>query len=95
MVAETEAGLRELGLHELAGCFVEARDLMIPLLAHRTEGDGDPYEILERAGLRERADEIDRRAWALDDLGPGESVIYQAWLRYTRQHPERVFEPTK
>jgi hypothetical protein len=93
LVAETEAGLRELGLHELAQCFVEAKQLMTPLLAQRTEADGDPYEILERAGLRERADEINRRAWAIDDLGPGKSVIYEAWIRYTRQHPERVFGP--
>jgi hypothetical protein len=93
LVAQTEAGLRELDLHELAECFVEAKNLMTPLLALRTEADGDPYEILERAGLRERADEIDRRADALDALGPGESMIYEAWIRYTRQHPDRVFEP--
>jgi hypothetical protein len=91
LVAQTEAGLRELGLHELASCFVDARDLMLPLLVKRTEADGDPYEILERAGLRARADEIDRRASTLDDLGADRSVIYDAWIRYTRQHPERVF----
>jgi hypothetical protein len=33
LVAETEAGLRELGLHDLASCFVEAKELMLPLLA--------------------------------------------------------------
>jgi hypothetical protein len=93
LVSETEAGLREFGLHELAECFVEAKDLMMPLLAQRTEADGDPDEILEQAGLKERADEIDRRAWKSDGLGPGESVIYQAWIRYTRQYPERVFGP--
>jgi hypothetical protein len=42
LVAETEAGLRELGLHELALCFVEAKELMVTLLASRTEADGDP-----------------------------------------------------
>ena len=93
LVAETEAGLRELGLHELAACFVEAKELMVPLLAHRTEAHGDPSEILEGAGLRLRADEIDRRARALGDLGPGKSVLFEAWIRYTRQHPERVFGP--
>lgn len=93
LVAQTESGLRELGLHELAECFAEAKNLVTPLLAQRTEADGDPYEILERAGLRERADEIDRRADTLADLGPGESVIYDAWIRYTRQHPDRVFDP--
>jgi hypothetical protein len=93
LVVETEAGLRELGLPELASCFLEAKELMLPLLAQRRETDGDPYKILERAGLRTRADELDRRAWALDDLGPGKSVIYEAWIRYTRQHPDRVFGP--
>jgi len=91
LVAETEAGLRELGLHELAACFVEAKELMLPLLAHRTQAEGDPYEILERAGLRTRADELDRRAWALDNLRPSKSLIYEAWIRHSRQHPERVF----
>jgi hypothetical protein len=93
LVAETEGGLRELGLAELAGCFVEAKHLMTPLLARRTDVDGDPYEILERAGLRDRADEIDRRAWELSKLGRNESVIYDAWIRYTRQHPNGVFRP--
>jgi hypothetical protein len=92
LVAQTEAGLHELGLHELAECFVEAKNLMTPLLAQRTEA-GDPYEILERAGFKDRAEEIDQRADALDDLGLGESVIYKAWIRYTRQHPDRVFGP--
>ncbi len=93
LVAETEAGLRELGLHELASCFVEARDLMIPLLAHRTEADGDPYQILEQAGLKTRGGEIDERASALGNLAPDKSAIYEAWIRYTRQYPERVFGP--
>src|SRR5579863_5209873 len=45
LVAETEAGLRELGLHELASCFAEAKELMLPLLAQRTESDGGIDEI--------------------------------------------------
>jgi hypothetical protein len=93
LVLQTEGGLHELGLHELALCFVEAKELMLPLLVQRTEADGDPYEILERAGLRTRGDELDRRGWALDNLGPGKSVIYEAWIRHARQHPERVFGP--
>jgi len=93
LVAETDSGLRELGLHDLAACFVEAKELMLPLLALRLETDGDPYEILERAGLTRRGEELDRRAWALDNLGPGKSLIYDAWIRYARQHPERVFGP--
>jgi hypothetical protein len=93
LVEETEAGLRELGLHELALCFVEVKELMLPLLAQRTEGDGDTNEMLELAGLGGRGDELNRRAWALDNLGPRKSVIYEAWIRYARQHPERVFGP--
>src|SRR4051794_27116010 len=91
LVAETEAGLRELGLDELAKCFTEAKELMVPLLAHRTDADGDPYEILDRAGLRTRADRLDRRARALGSRNPKKSLIYEAWIRYAREHPERVF----
>lgn len=91
LVAETEAGLRELGLHELASCFVEAKELVLPLLVNRRETDGDLREMLESAGLKARGDEIDRKAWSLDSLGPGRSVIYEAWIRYTRQNPKRVF----
>jgi hypothetical protein len=94
LVAQTDAGLRELGLPELAECFVEAKNLMTPLLAQGTGDDGDSYEILlERAGLTERAEEIDRRAHALDDPEPGESVIYRAWIRHARQHPDDIFGP--
>jgi hypothetical protein len=91
LAAQTEEGLIELDLHELAECFREARDLMVPLLSQRTESDGDPYQILEKKGLRERGDEIDERAWAADNPSGSRSVIYDAWVRYARKHPERVF----
>lgn len=65
---------------------------MTPLLANRTEDDGDPYEILERRGLGAQGDELDRRAHTLDDLGPERSVIYEAWVRYAHRHPDRVFQ---
>jgi hypothetical protein len=91
LVAETEAGLRELGLDDLASCFAEAKELMVPLLANRKEEDGDSDEILERAGLDGRADELKDRAWALTNLGGTRSLIYEAWVRYARKHPERVF----
>lgn len=90
-MTQTEAGLTELGLEELASCFREAKGLMVPLLAERKEEDGDPYEILETKGLRELGRAIDRHAWDLDNLGPGRSVIYEAWVRYAREHPEQVF----
>ena len=93
LTAETEAGLRELGLNELAACFAEARELMVPLLAHRTAADDDSDEILERAGLAFRAEELNVRACELGRAGPGKAAIYEAWIRYARQHPERVFGP--
>ena len=82
LVEQTEAGLRELGLHELASCFAEAKELMLPLLAQRADADGDLVEVLDRAGLRARAEDVNRLAWALDNCGPGESLIYEAWIRY-------------
>jgi hypothetical protein len=91
LVAQTEAGLHELGLDDLAGCFREAKELMLPLLDKRTESDGDPYEILEREGLSAIAEELDRRAWDADNTGPGKSLIYEASVRYARQNPEKVF----
>ena len=94
LVAQTEEGLTELGLNELASCFREAKELMVPLLATRKEEDGDPYEILESKGLREEGDKIDDRAWHLASLheqNPRRSAIYAAWVRYAREHPERVF----
>ncbi len=93
LAAETEAGLSELGLHDLAKCFREAKKLMLRLLADRAEGDGDPYEILDRAGLKARGEELDDRAAALGNLGPGKSVIYETWIRYARRYPDRVFGP--
>ena len=97
LVAHTEAGLHELGLHELAECFHEARDLMIPLLIDRKEEDGDPYQILEHRGLREFADQLNQRAWALHPITNSKkatesSVIYAAWVRYARKNPEYVFD---
>ena len=91
LVALTEEGLEELGLHELGACFREAKELMKPLLEHRTESDGDLYEILERNNLRERGEQINKRTWALDNLGRGKSLIYNAWIVYARKYPERVF----
>ncbi len=93
LVAETETGLRELGLRELTLCFAEAKELMLPLLAHRTEADGDSDEILERAGLERRAEELNRRALTVYRAGSGQSAIYEAWIRHARQNPERVFGP--
>jgi hypothetical protein len=93
LVAQTEAGLRELGLHELASCFADAKAIMLPLVSEFRENGGNGYdELLERAGVAEQASELDRRVQALEgDRDSGESMIYEAWLRYARQYPERVF----
>lgn len=92
LVAATETGLNELGLHELAACFSEARALMVPLLAKRTAADGETHQILRKAGLEMPAAELDRKAWALDNLVPEKSLIYEARIRYSHQYPERVFD---
>jgi hypothetical protein len=92
LVAETEAGLIELGLHDLASCFHEAKDLILPLLPEIPEGTTDFDEFLEQKGVQQLADDLNQRAWSLDNLGPGKSIIYDAWIRYTRQHPEHVFD---
>ena len=94
LMAATAEGLAKLGLTALASCFRDARELMVPLLEGRTEEDGDRYEILEDKNLRQVAREIDRRAWDLDNAcneRTGRSVIYEAWVHYAREHPERVF----
>jgi len=91
LVAETEAGLLELSLDELANVFREARDLMVPLLNQRTTDGQDPYEVLASHGLRERGNEIDGRAWDLCNPTFGKETIYDAWVRYVRNRPEDVF----
>jgi hypothetical protein len=93
LVAATEAALHELGLEELATCFTDAKNLMLPALAKTTAADNDLNELLDRLGIDEQASTLNKRAWDLDNLGSGRSVIYESWIRYTRQFPERVFEP--
>ncbi|MGO4210494.1 hypothetical protein AB4Y89_13355 [Terriglobus sp. 2YAB30_2] len=90
LVAQTEEGLLELGLPELGACFHEAAELMMPLL-HQRISEEDPNGLLKRKGLRKVADKINKRAWGLDSSEHDRSVIYSAWVRYARTHPERVF----
>lgn len=90
LVAQTEAGLLELGLPELAACFHEAAEFVIPLLGQCGEEE-DPSDFWERIGVTEKIDALDNRGWELRDTPEGESAIYTAWVRYTRQHPEHVF----
>ena len=92
LVALTEEGLLELGLNDLAAVFREASALMAPLVEQMSR-EHPPDEHFEKAGLSERGRQLDAKAWALSEIGPNESAIYAAWIRYTRDHPERVFTP--
>lgn len=93
LVAETEAGLRVLGLADLADWFAEARDIMGPL-RHEISAPEDYGECLTRHGRMDRINELSDKA---QDLGIGcsedvsGSPIYDAWIKYARQHPEEVF----
>jgi hypothetical protein len=92
LVTQTEQGLLELGLNDLAGVFRDAAELMRPFVDQMSpEHTSD--ELLENAGLTVRGKEIDRKAWELGKSGTGDSAIYDAWVRYAREHPERVFGP--
>jgi hypothetical protein len=90
LVELTEAGLFELELNEFAELFREAKKLVVPILKRRRPND-DVYEALDRRGLTVERDRIDDRATLLGKAAPGKSRIYDAWVRYARLHPERVF----
>jgi len=93
LVKETESGLRELGLSDLADWFVEAFDIVSPLRSEIAAG-GDYYECLRSHGRADRIDELTKKArekeagCAPDVSG---SPIYDSWVRYARKHPENVF----
>jgi hypothetical protein len=91
LVRETEAGLRELGLDEIADYFAEARSVVVPLKAEIKEAE-DYYACLESRGLMDRINELTDRACAKQPTLSG-SPIYAAWTRYARTHPEQVFTP--
>ena len=89
LVRETEAGLRELGLDEIAGYFVEAHTIVNPLKSEIKEAK-DYYECLERRGVMDRINELTDKASATQPKLSG-SAIYAAWTKYARVHPENVF----
>lgn len=89
-MAQTEEGLRDLGLMELANVFREATALMTPFVDQMSP-EHPPDELLQKAGLAERGREIDKKAWELQEASPDKSAIYAAWVRYAREHPEQVF----
>lgn len=90
LVAETEAGLRTLGMTDLAEWFHEAYQIVAPFLPSE---DVDAYlKWMNRDGRMKRIAELTRRATELDEESKVQgSAIYGAWVRYARQHPERVF----
>ena len=86
-VEETERGLRELGLSDLAVLFHEAYELVRPHLPEIRRPGGDYYTVLEQAGHTRRIDELSSHArTALGNQG-----IYRCWAAYAREHPDRVF----
>jgi hypothetical protein len=86
-VEETEQGLRELGLSEIATMFHEAYALVQPHLAEIRRAGRDYYGTMERLGYMKQINRLtDRARAALGDQG-----IYRYWAVYARQHPERVF----
>ena len=92
-VQETERGLRELGLEELAELFCEAYEIVLPHMQEIRVSD-DYVECLRREGRLNRITELTREVAKLDEVS-GErvsgSAIYAAWIRYTREHVTCVF----
>lgn len=86
-IEETELGLRELGLSNLADMFREAYSLVGPLLPEIRRPGGDYYGVIERAGHTKRIDELSSRARTV----LGDQGIYPRWAAYAREHPDRVF----
>ncbi|MBX7245004.1 MAG: hypothetical protein K1X53_05870 [Candidatus Sumerlaeaceae bacterium] len=86
-VEETELGLVELGLPEIAVIFREAYQLVQPHL-EEIEGSEDYYEVMERVGAMKRINELTINATNLI----GERGIYRYWVAYARQNPNRVFD---
>ncbi|MBS1824599.1 MAG: hypothetical protein JST93_04720 [Acidobacteria bacterium] len=88
-----------IGLRAMAGWFAEAHSIIRQFLDAYTSSDAAPdtyYKWLDQSGHAQRIDELSRLAWSLksntNNSNPAlESPIYQAWLRYTRLHPDNVF----
>jgi hypothetical protein len=89
LVRETEAGLRELGLGDIADCFLEAHAIVRPLKPEIKEAD-DYYECLESRGLMAKVNELTDKASQGQPIVSG-SRIYAAWIKYARARPESVF----
>jgi hypothetical protein len=89
LVGETEAGLRELGLSDMADWFAEAFAIVNPLRSE-IEAGGDYRDCLMRHGQMGRIEELTQKASGKEPTVEG-SPVYGAWIRYAREHPESVF----
>jgi hypothetical protein len=85
--------LRELGLDDMAGWFIEAYGIVNPLKAEIRKTD-EFDETLREHGCLDRMDQLNRLAWdkdggrmKIDKRG----AIYNSWIRYARQYTERIF----
>ena len=92
-VQETERGLRELGLVELAELFREALAIIRPYLPE-IRRHGDSIECLLSEGYWDRVKILTREAARLN-AACGEqasgSAVYAAWIPYARAHPTGLF----
>ncbi len=91
LVRETETGLRELGLDDIADYFAEAHAIVNPLKPEIKEAD-DYRPCLESRGLMARIDELTDKASKRQPT-VSDSAIYAGWVKYARAHPEKVFAP--
>ena len=95
-VRETEAGLRILGLHDLAEWFHEAHSIVKLFLdavqSGVLEGRNDVYlRWLKETGNEERIDALSQFAWDKNKVSANGSAIYAAWIRYARGNPDEIF----
>ena len=92
-VQETERGLRELGLADLAELFREAYAIVRPHLPEIWRL-GDSIGCLPDVNQLDRVAMLSREAARLNAAG-GEQLsgcaVYAAWIRYARSHPSDVF----
>ena len=93
-VDETEAGLRQLGLEELADLFHETYELMQPYIPEMCGSGERLYERFERDGKDAAFGEITNKMALLDRGAPkvSGSLIFGSWVRYARKNPELVFD---
>lgn len=99
LVEQTKAGLRELGMNDLAEWFAEAHAIMLQFSkaaeAGEFESSGDDYpDWLVMSGNEHRIDMLSKLAWDKNKASKGTgtgSAIYDAWISYARAKPENVF----